>query len=129
MTIHFDAIGMAILVFFAALWLVERLAGIGRVTRSWSDPILKRMGQTFSPVGWLAVAGSGLATLALMLGPGWAFVTERTVSTTAAGGICGFAWLFVYGVTAIVLNAFGVQVYPAESPNDTAGKVGEPESR
>jgi hypothetical protein len=123
--IPFDAIGMAVLIFFAMLWGVERLTGIGRVVRSWSDPVLKRVGQTFSLAGWLAVAATGLATLALMLGPGWGFVTERTVSSTAAGAVCGFVWLFAYGAAAIVLNAFGVRVYPADSPNDDASNTGE----
>ena len=75
--------------------------------------------------GALAVAATGLATLALMLGPGWGFVTECTVSSTAAGAVCGFVWLFSYGAAAIVLNAFGVRVYPADSPNDDASNTSE----
>jgi hypothetical protein len=115
--IHYDAIGIAFLVFFAVLWGVERTTGIGRVVRSQSEPVLKRVGRTFSPAGWLAVAGSGMATLALMLGPGWAFLAERTVNSTAAGTVCGFIWLLAYGATAIVFNAFGVWVYPVDSRN------------
>lgn len=120
------AIGLAVLVFFAVLWVVGLTAGISRVARSPGAGPLKRAGETFSAAGWLAVAATGLATLIIMLAGGWDYMAGHTPNATSAGTVGGFVWLFGYGAAAIILNSFGVRVYPPESGDAGAARSESP---
>jgi hypothetical protein len=124
MDIPWVAHGVSVLVFFASLYGVDRLLAIRAILSSREQGFPKQVVGRFTAPGWLAVVASGLVVLAVMVSPAWGFIVEHTRNRNSAGAWCGLGWLVLYGITAAILNGFGVRVYRDNAKGNDQSNAG-----